>query len=82
MNQNGLRFYIKDENNKKYYGKVVRKASFDENGMDLFGISTYYIVRFDDGDDKSYPKTINDVIIGSRPTRYRYVVEERDMIFE
>lgn len=80
MFEKGSRFYITDDKNNKYYGKVVKKASFDENGMDLFGMSIYYVVRFDDGDSKSYPKTINDVIIGSCPTRYRHLVEERDMV--
>lgn len=58
-------------------GTIIRRASIDEFGLDLYFASEYYVVEFDKGNTKSYDTVIN---VSSSGGTYRYVADVNDLI--
>lgn len=58
-----------------YYGRVIRTAMIDEFGLDLYALTTYYVVEYDNGSNNYYPNAIRV----ERNGRTHFVLSENDM---
>jgi hypothetical protein len=64
--------------NIPFTGNIVRKA-FPEEVVDLHSTYTYYIVEFDTGNDKIYPRVMN-IMTNVHPAQYKYIACETEIL--
>lgn len=75
-----MRFYIQDQG-VKFYGTVLSEITDKESYL-LYTPYRYYIVEFDTGNDKIYPRVMNTRLPlrnNNNKTVYRYIACETEM---
>ena len=71
-----MRFYIMDQG-VNFYGDVIAEITNKEE-YNIYTPYRYFLVEFDTGNDKIYPRVMN-IMISTYPKKYRYISCETEI---